>query len=44
MVWKARAALVVLMLMLPGPVRADGVADFYRGRIISLVIGYAAIE
>jgi tripartite-type tricarboxylate transporter receptor subunit TctC len=42
MVWKARAGLAVLLLMLPGAVRADDVADFYRGKNILLVIGYTA--
>jgi tripartite-type tricarboxylate transporter receptor subunit TctC len=37
-----RAALAVLISLLPAAVRADGVADFYRGRNISLVIGYTA--
>jgi tripartite-type tricarboxylate transporter receptor subunit TctC len=38
----ARLTAVALMLapMLPSGVRADAVADFYRGRTINLVVGY----
>jgi hypothetical protein len=38
----ARLALAILMLvsMPSAAVRADGVADFYRGRTVNLVVGY----
>jgi tripartite-type tricarboxylate transporter receptor subunit TctC len=40
--WKARTVLAVLISTSSGAVRADSAADFYRGKIISLVIGYTA--
>ena len=38
----ARSALATLMLvsMPSAAVRADAVADFYRGRTVNLVVGY----
>jgi tripartite-type tricarboxylate transporter receptor subunit TctC len=38
----ARIAAVILAMALPGPAHAAGVEDFYKGRTISLIIGYSA--
>jgi tripartite-type tricarboxylate transporter receptor subunit TctC len=42
MTWKANAVLLVVLSAAITPAQADDVADFYRGRNISLVIGYTA--
>jgi tripartite-type tricarboxylate transporter receptor subunit TctC len=36
------AAVLGLMLLAGAPARADAVADFYKGKVVSLVIGYGS--
>ena len=42
--WKTLPRLLCLLtsLALGGPCRADGVADFYKGKTIMLFVGYTA--
>jgi tripartite-type tricarboxylate transporter receptor subunit TctC len=40
MLTRSVATILMLTSMLPAAVHADGVADFYRGRAINLVVGY----
>jgi tripartite-type tricarboxylate transporter receptor subunit TctC len=40
MLTRSVATILMLASMLPAAVHADGVADFYRGRTINLVVGY----
>jgi tripartite-type tricarboxylate transporter receptor subunit TctC len=42
MTWKANAAAIAIFSGLTAPALADDVADFYRGRNVSMVIGYTA--
>src|SRR5712691_4597790 len=42
MPWKFIAAIVSLIFLLPAPVRAQSVADFYRGKQVQVLIGYSA--
>jgi tripartite-type tricarboxylate transporter receptor subunit TctC len=37
----AKSALLVFALVLAGPARADGVADFYAGRTLSVIVGHS---
>jgi tripartite-type tricarboxylate transporter receptor subunit TctC len=41
MAWLTIAAAAVLALA-GGPVRADAVADFYKGKVVTLVVGYGS--
>ena len=43
--WKRSAAVARIRCRIPGPrlpARADAVADFYRGKIVRIVVGYGS--
>src|SRR5713226_9168434 len=42
MIWKANAVLLAMLSGIVTPAQADDVANFNRGRNVSMVIGYTA--
>jgi tripartite-type tricarboxylate transporter receptor subunit TctC len=36
------AAASVVLALAPAPAQADAVADFYKGKVVSLVVGYGS--
>src|SRR5439155_18873826 len=42
MQWKAMVGATAALVALAGPARADAVADFYRGKSVSVLVGFTA--
>ena len=42
MVWRSIAAALALLALAGASARADSVADFYKGKIVNLVVGYGS--
>src|SRR5438034_395423 len=42
MQWKVMVGATAALVALAGPARADAVADFYRGKSVSVLVGFTA--